>query len=131
MITTTNLSVEPRQAQFSFESVDEYQYGKKRSEVIGELCTLFDSTLIASDRSYPGPRQFLVLEESAKLLSHEAVTFAVLHHLSNVVRYRPSDAERMLTTRNAWLLTSWVDRACENLLLSLATRITGLDHVFA
>lgn len=116
---------------FSFESKQTFTYGKKRSEVTAELAALFDETLIALDRSFPGPRRFLVLSTRPKLLSHEAVTFAVLHHLSNVVRYRPADAERILTTRNAWLLTTWVDRACESFLLNLATRITGLDHVIA
>ena len=116
---------------YSYESLDAYTYGKMRSEVVGDLSALYDSTLIGSDRSYPGPRQFLVLADRPRLLSHEAVAFAVLHHLSNVVRYRPADAERILTTRNAWLLTTWVDRACENFLLNLATRITGQDHVIA
>lgn len=116
---------------YSYESRDSYTYGKMRSEVVGDLARLYDSTLVASDRSFPGPRKFLVLWDRPKLLSHEAVAFAVLHHLSNVVRYRPADAERILTTRNAWLLTTWVDRACENLLLNLATRIAGQDHVIA
>jgi hypothetical protein len=111
--------------------VRSFTYGSVRSEVVGDLATLYDESLIASDRSFPGPRQFVVLSDRPKLLSHEAVAFAVLHHLSNVVRYRPADAERILTTRNAWLLTTWVDRACENLLLNLATRITGQDHALA
>ncbi len=116
---------------FSYESTTSYTYGKMRSEVTADLSELYDNTLIASDRSFPGPRQFLVLSARPKLLSHEAVAFAVLHHLSNVVRYRPADAERILVTRNAWLLTSWVDRSCENYLLNLATRITGQDHVIS
>lgn len=116
---------------YSYESLQSFTYGSARSEVAGELAKLYDQSLIASDRSFPGPRQFVVLSGRPKLLSHEAVAFAVLHHLSNVVRYRPADAERILTTRNAWLLTTWVDRACENLLLNLATRITGQEHVLA
>lgn len=116
---------------FSYESKRSFSYSKMRSEVVPGLCSLYDESLIASDRSFPGPRQFIVLSERTKLLSHEAVAFAVLHHLSNVVRYRPADAERILTTRNAWLLTTWLDRACENLLLNLASRITGQDHVIA
>jgi hypothetical protein len=123
--------VTTREPTYSYESKDSFTYGKKRSEVVDALGRLYDSTLLASDRSFPGPRKFLVLSHRPKVLSHEAVAFAVLHHLSNVVRYRPADAERILTTRNAWLLTTWVDRACENLLLNLATRITGQDHVIA
>ncbi|MFN8103948.1 MAG: YaaC family protein [Acidimicrobiia bacterium] len=114
---------------YSFESKDSFKYGKMRSEVIPALCNLYDDTLIASDRSFAGPRQFIALSDRPQLLSHEAIAFAVLHHLSNIVRYRPADAERILTTRNAWLLTTWVDRGCENLLLNLSTRITGQDHV--
>lgn len=119
------------ESTYSYESIDSFTYGHKRSEVTSDLTQLYDETLLASDRSFPGPRQFIVLSARPKLLSHEAVAFAVLHHLSNVVRYRPSDAERLLTTRNAWLLTSWVDRSCENLLLNLASRITNEDHVIA
>jgi YaaC-like Protein len=115
----------------SYESLRTFAYGKKRSEVVPDLCHEFDHTLIACDRSFPGAQRFIVLSARDKLLSHEAVTFAVLHHLSSVVRYRPDAAERLLRSRPAWLLTSWVDRACESLLLNIASRITGEEHVIA
>ncbi len=70
-----------------------------------------------------------MLSTRTQLLSHEAVTFGVLHHLSNIVRYRPGDAEKLLLSQHSWLLTSWVDRAVESMLLNLATRITGEEHV--
>ena len=70
-----------------------------------------------------------MLSQRVQLLSHEAVTFAVLHHLSNMVRYRPRHVERLRGTQYFWLFTSWVDRASENLLLALASRITGEEHV--
>jgi hypothetical protein len=104
-------------------------YGHSRSEVLPALSQTFDECLIGCDRSFPGARRFLVLSRRSQLLSHEAVTFAVLHHLSNVVRYRPGDAERILVSPHAWLFTSWVDRAVEGLLLNLATRITREEHV--
>jgi hypothetical protein len=115
----------------SYESVACFRYGKRRSEVLDDLCGEFDRTLIACDRSFPGTQRFIVLSPLPRLLSHEAVTFAVLHHLSSMVRYRPDAAERLLRSRHAWLLTSWVDRACESFLLNIASRITREEHVIA
>lgn len=115
----------------SYESLASYTYGKKRSEVLGAVRRLYDCTLIASDRSFSGAARYLVLFTRDKLLSHEAVTFAVLHHLSNLVRYRPSDGERALSSSHGWLFTSWVDRASESYLLNLASRITGEEHILA
>lgn len=113
----------------SYESKKSFQYGKKRSEVFHDLCELYDSSLLACDRSFIGNRLYLVLSKRPNLLSHEAVTFAVMHHLSNLVRYRPSDAERLLDSPRGWLLRSWVDRASETFLLNMASRLTGEDHV--
>lgn len=115
----------------SFESLDAFSYGKKRNEVLGDICELYDSTLIACDRSFSGNRLYLVLSERPELLSHEAVTFAVAHHLSNLVRYRPRDGEKLLSSPRGWLLRSWVDRASETFLLNMASRITGEDQVMA
>jgi hypothetical protein len=113
----------------SYELSTPVIYGQKRSEVLQILSQTFDECLLGCDRSFPGARRFLVLSRQSQLLSHEAITFAVLHHLSNVVRYRPGDAERILVSPHAWLLTSWVDRAVEGMLLNLATRITREEHV--
>ena len=68
--------VTTQEATFSFDSIESFTYGSARSEVVGELVRLYDEFLIASDRSFPGPRQFVVLSERPKLLSHEAVAFA-------------------------------------------------------
>ena len=113
----------------SFESKESFLYAKRRSEVFGDLCQLYDSTLIACDRSFLGNRLYLVLSKRPELLSHEAVTFAVMHHLSNLVRYRPGDGEKLLNSPRGWLLRSWVDRASETFLLNIASRITGENHV--
>lgn len=113
----------------SYESIDSFTYGKKRSEVFPELSLLYDETLIACDRSFPGTRRYIVLSQRDRLLSHEAVTFAVMHHLSNLVRYRPSDGEKLLGSSRGWLFTSWVDRASESFLLNIASRITSEEHV--
>jgi hypothetical protein len=115
----------------SYESVDEWTYGKRRDEVLATLCTAYDSLIVGKERSFPGGRQYLTLSERSTLLSHEAVTFGLLHHLSNVVRYRPMDAERLRSTKYFWLLASWVDRASESFLLALASRITREEHVLA
>lgn len=113
----------------SYESVKSFSYGQKRSEILPGLSDLYDSILIACDRSFAGNRCYLVLSARPKLLSHEAVTFAVMHHLSNLVRYRPSDGEKLLGSTRGWLFSSWVDRAAETFLLNMASRMTGEDHV--
>lgn len=113
----------------SYETIATCSYGKSTKEAAGGLCRLFDEAIIASNRSLAGPQRYLVLSERSRLLSHEAVTFAVLHHLSNMVRYRPQDVERLSGTRHYWLFSSWVERACENYLLNLASRIALEEHV--
>ena len=114
---------------FSYESVNAFDYGKKRSEVLGRLCSEFDSTLIASNRYFPGGQRYVVLSPRRQLLSHEAVTFGVLNHLSNMVRYRPYDAERLRGGKHFWLFATWIDRACDGYLLAMASRITKEEHV--
>lgn len=113
----------------SYESVTTFPYPQRRVDVLPDLCTEYDRSLIASQRNVAGGRRYVVLSERLQLLSHEAVTFAVLHHLSNMVRYRPQHVERLRGTPFFWLFTSWVDRACENFLLGLSSRITNEEHI--
>jgi hypothetical protein len=67
-------------------------------------------------------RYYAVLTTTPRF-SQEALTFAVMHHLSNMVRYRPAQLDRLATTPRAWLLSTWVPRALENSLLTYAGRI--------
>lgn len=115
----------------SYETTATWPYGKSTREASPAICRAFDESLIATNRTLPGPRRFLVMSSRTSLLSHEAVTFAVLHHLSSMVRYRPQDVERLRGTRHYWLFSSWVDRVCESFLLNLASRITLEEHVVA
>jgi hypothetical protein len=126
-----HLVADPSVGTASYESNDRFAYGKKRSEILRHLCDVYEASLIACQRTSAGGRRFIVLSDRGELLSHEAVTFAVLHHLSNMVRYRPQYVERLRGTRFYWLFASWVDRACENYLLSLASRITREEHMVA
>src|SRR6476620_11016548 len=50
------------------------------------------------DRGARGQRYVLILEKLRSLLPQEAVAFAVMHHLSNMVRYRPEQVERLLVS---------------------------------
>lgn len=113
----------------SYETIATYPYGKSTREAGPALCAAYDAALIATNRTLRGPRRYLVVSNRSQLLSHEAVAFAVLHHLSSMVRYRPQDVERLRGTRHFWLFSSWVDRACENYLLNLASRIAGEEHL--
>lgn len=126
-----HLVTDPDVDTASYESNDRYGYIKKRSEILKYLCDIYEAGLIACQRTSSGGRRFVVLSDRTELLSHEAVTFAVLHHLSNMVRYRPQHVDRLRGTRYYWLFASWVDRACENYLLSLASRITREEHMVA
>lgn len=112
----------------SYESIATFPYGKSTREAAPALCATYDAALIAANRTLRGPRRYLVVSNRLQLLSHEAVAFAVLHHLSNMVRYRPQDVDRLRGTRYFWLFASWVDRACDSYLLNLASRITGEEH---
>jgi hypothetical protein len=114
---------------FSYESRTTLVYGQRRSEVLDGLCQQFDSSLIALQRYVTGGRRYIVLSTRPNLLSHESVTFAVMHHLSNMVRYRPNDVERLRGSKYFWLFAGWVDRACENYLLTIASRLTREEHL--
>ena len=120
--------VQSDQRTASYESIETVPYGNSPKEAASGLCTLYDQALIASNRTLRGPQRYLVVSARPNLLSHEAVAFAVFHHLSNMVRYRPQDVEKLKDTKYFWLFSSWVERACENYLLNLASRITGEEH---
>ncbi len=51
-----------------------------------------------------------------------------MHHLSEIVRYRPHAAEELLESKYAWVLNTWVNRANDNYLLTMASRISDRDH---
>ncbi|WP_420638014.1 YaaC family protein [Candidatus Poriferisocius sp.] len=120
--------VQSPESTVSYESTAAYTYGRSTQEAAPKLCSLYDKMLMATDRSYRGPRRYLVISDRTDLHSHEAVAFLILLHLSNMVRYRPQDVERLRATRYFWLFSSWVDRACESYLLNLSSRITGEEH---
>lgn len=111
-----------------YESKRTFQYGKRRDEVTNDLSDLFDASLIISQRYGSDRTHYLILSKRVNLMSQEAMTFAVVHHMSNMVRYRPQHAEKLRGTRYFWLFASRVDRACENFLLAMASRITREEH---
>ena len=82
----------------------------------------FDDSMIFVNRGAGRHRYFAVLI-SDDLLSQEALSFAVMHHLSNMVRYRPEQVDRLAISPRSWLLSTWVPRALENALLTYSTRI--------
>jgi YaaC-like protein len=112
----------------TYESKNPIQF-KKAVQVLGRLRAEFDRALLLRNRSTGGGVDYIVLSSRPKLLSMEALTFAVLLHLSNMVRYRPQQVEALRGSKYWWLFTSWVDRACENFLLSIASRISLEEHV--
>lgn len=89
----------------------------------------FDRSLISRNRTLAHPRDNIVLSPHLGLLSAEALTFAVMLHLSNMVRYRPHHVEQLRGSSQWWLFTSWVDRACENFLLAMSSRISLEEHL--
>ena len=110
-----------------FESADSV-IGARRKATWLTLAEQLDRSLVGIDRSQLGGRCFITLDERPGLLSYEAVTFLLTHHLSEMVRYRPRLLDEMLRSQYAWVLTTWVSRACDNFLLTLASRITGEEH---
>lgn len=119
----------------SFELVDDghrdtatYQlrspvpYGAMPGPLPG-LQTAFDQSLIMRNRTLSTQRDSIVISQHVRLVSNEALTFAVMLHLSNMVRYRPHHVEELRGGNHWWLFTSWVDRACENFLLSISSRM--------
>jgi YaaC-like Protein len=112
----------------TYESKQPTQF-TKAVQALGPLRTEFDKALLLRNRSTGGGVDYIVLSDRPKLLSMEALTFVVLLHLSNMVRYRPQQVEALRGSKYWWLFTSWVDRACENFLLSIASRISLEEHV--
>jgi YaaC-like Protein len=82
----------------------------------------FEESMIFVNRGAGAHRYFAVLTAD-DLLSQEAISFAVMHHLSNMVRYRPEQVDRLAVSARSWLLSTWVPRALENALLTYSTRI--------
>ncbi len=127
----SDTSAESDPATVTYESIDSVSFNQ-RAQALPGLREAFDASLIARNRAAGGGGQdYVVLSVRTELLSHEAVTFLMLLHLSNMVRYRPDHVEALRGTKYFWLFSSWVDRACENLLLSLASRITLEEHVIS
>jgi hypothetical protein len=104
------------------------QNGARQRATWERFATDLDQALVGLDRSQMGGRWYVTLDDRDTLISYEAVTFLVMHHLSEMVRYRPHHADALLSSKYAWLLTTWVNRACENFLLTMASRITGEEH---
>lgn len=104
---------------------DAVVYGQNTSHALPEIRRKYEQALIYVDRRIERGRFFLA--EPPHDLSQEAVTFLVLHHLSNMVRYRPEQVERLADGGRSWLLSSWVSRALENSLLTYGTRILGRE----
>jgi hypothetical protein len=113
----------------SYEMIDPILFGGPKRNALGGLAAKFDEALLVSRRGWQGGQKFIELSTREELLSQEALIFIVLHHLSNMVRYRPEEVEKLRGSKYFWLFSSWVDRACENYLLSMASRVTFEEHV--
>jgi hypothetical protein len=98
---------------------------------LSDLRSQFEQTLLLRNRALPGGQDYIVLSPHVDLVSSEALTFALLLHLSNMVRYRPHHVDALAGGPYWWLFTSWVDRACENYLLALSTRVSLQEHVIS
>src|SRR6266508_3657699 len=110
----------------SYESKRAGKYGGKRVLLaFPDVLSAFEKSLIHTNRGSEGVRHLAIASERSELLSQEAVCFAVMHHLSNMVRYRPEQVEKLATGKWFFLFTSWVPRAMENFYLSLESRILG------
>lgn len=110
-----------------FESANPIE-GARKGATWRELGDQLDRSLIIVDRTQLSSRRFVTLDSRSDLISYEAVTFIVMHHLSEMVRYRPDHADSLLTSKYGWLLTTWVNRACDNFLLTMASRICDEEH---
>lgn len=97
--------------------------GKRVLNRASELRDQFEQSLIHSNRGVAGARHVAVISERVKLLSQEAVSFAVFHHLSNMVRYRPEQVAKLADSKWFFLFSTWVPRAMENYLLAMTSRI--------
>jgi hypothetical protein len=107
----------------SFETEYECAYVRHMSQCLNDLQTVLQSALIAINRGTAGPRYLLTLSERKQLLSQEAVTFCVMLHLSNMVRYRPDQVAKLADSKWFLLFSSWVPRALENYFLMTSSRI--------
>jgi hypothetical protein len=107
----------------SYQSRHSFQYGRRILDRYSDLRTAFERSLIHTNRSGPAQRHFIVISDRDELLSQEAGTFLVAHHLSNMVRYRPEQVIKLSDQRWFFLFTTWLPRAMENYLLALGTRI--------
>lgn len=111
-----------------FESRARWSYRTRPGRVSYARCApevidAFEQSLIHTNRGTTGARFLIVLSERQGLLSQEAVAFLVMHHLSNMVRYRPEQVSKLAANRWFFLFTTWVPRAMENFLLSVASRL--------
>jgi hypothetical protein len=97
--------------------------GRKILTKSAELRECFDHALIHSNRGVAGARHLVVINDATQLLSQEAVSFAVLHHLSNMVRYRPEQVAKLAEQKWFFIFSTWVPRAMENYLLAMTSRI--------
>ncbi len=109
----------------SYESTKTWKYGARVEHAFPETIKAFGSALIHANRHVSGKRYYVVLSERKKLLSQEAVTFLFIYHLSNIVRYRPEQVEKLSDGAYFFLFTTWVPRALENSLLAMASRLLG------
>ncbi len=82
-------------------------YGKNTRHAIPGLIAQFEESLLHLNRGGGAERYFVVLSPKKQLLSQEAVSFVVMLHLSNMVRYRPEQVEKVATDRWSWLLSTW------------------------
>lgn len=112
----------------TYQSKIPIKYAQMPGPLTG-LAAAFDRSLFARNRTLSTGRDYLIVSPYKDLVSTEAITFAVMHHLSNMVRYRPQDVDALRGSNYWWLFTSWVDRACENFLLSISSRISLEEHV--
>jgi YaaC-like Protein len=106
---------------FSYESSPVFS-GPNVTHALPGIRAAFDESMIFVNRG-AGPHRYFAVLADTDLLSHEALTFAVLHHLSNMVRYRPEQVDRLAAGPRTWLLSTWVPRALENALLTYSGRI--------
>ena len=118
--------VESETSWVSYESKQSWRYGGKRVLLrYPELKSAFERSLIHTNRGSAGDRHLAIASDRTDLLSQEAVCFAVMHHLSNMVRYRPEQVAKLASQKWFFLFTSWVPRAMEKYYLALASRILG------
>jgi hypothetical protein len=92
------------------------------------LIDVFDRSIFFRDRTRAQGEDYLVVSSRQTLMSQDAFAFVVLHHLSNMVRYRPQHVEALRGGRYFWLFSSWVDRGAENFLLGVASRLCKEEH---